>query len=260
MTANAWSGQPADLAAAYARHSATLRGALRHALVTRALLAQLPQNPCRVLDIGGGTGEQAIALARAGHTVTVLDPDPEMIAQAQARLTHEADETTDRITLTVGPGENAVDLVGDGWDAVLCHGVLMYVDDPQPLLQALVCATAPGGRVSVLAKAHDVLAARPAFEGRWADALAMLDTDTETGNLGVTSRGVGRDAVTATLSRLGATPLTWYGVRVFTDHLRDAPVPPDFDLILELEWRAGQRDPYRTMARLWHLIARRDQA
>src|SRR5687768_10558138 len=76
--ANTWSGNPGDLAAAYARHSTTLRGAVRHALVTRALLAHLPQQPCRVLDIGGGAGEQALALARAGHTVTLLDSDPAM--------------------------------------------------------------------------------------------------------------------------------------------------------------------------------------
>lgn len=65
MNTNTWSGNPADLAAAYAHHSTTLRGALRHALVTRALPANLPGRPSNVLDIGGGTGEQVVALARA---------------------------------------------------------------------------------------------------------------------------------------------------------------------------------------------------
>ncbi|GAA4994380.1 methyltransferase domain-containing protein [Yinghuangia aomiensis] len=260
MNTNTWSGNPADLAAAYAHHSTTLRGALRHALVTRALLSHLPHGSCSVLDIGGGTGEQAIALARAGHTVTVLDPDPAMVDQARDRASDEPEETVARITLTVGPGELALDLVGDGYDAVLCHGVLMYVDDPEPLLQTLVAAAAPGGVVSVLAKSDEVLAFRPALEGRWADALAMLDTNIETGNFGVTSRGVDRDDVTARLSDLGAATLAWYGVRTFTDHLGNAPVPPDFDQILELEWRAGARDPYRQISRLWHLIARKAPA
>jgi hypothetical protein len=49
----------------------------------------------------------------------------------------------------------------------------------------------------------------------------------------------------------------WYGIRIFTDHLGNAPPGPDIDDILELEWQAGSRDPYRRVARLIHVIARR---
>jgi hypothetical protein len=46
-------------------------------------------------------------------------------------------------------------------------------------------------------------------------------------------------------------------VRTVTDHLGEIPPPPEIEQILELEWEMGRRDPYRGMARLIHLIARR---
>lgn len=50
-----------------------------------------------------------------------------------------------------------------------------------------------------------------------------------------------------------------HGVRVLTDHLGNQPPGPDIDDILELEWQAGWRNPYRQIARLIHLIARRNE-
>ncbi|MYS80168.1 hypothetical protein [Embleya scabrispora] len=50
------------------------------------------------------------------------------------------------------------------------------------------------------------------------------------------------------------------GEGVFSDHLGDAPVGPDWDLVLEAEWKAGASDPYRHLARLWRLVARRTSA
>ncbi len=38
-----------------------------------------------ILDIGAGTGRTAIALARAGHAVTALDRDPELLAELARR-------------------------------------------------------------------------------------------------------------------------------------------------------------------------------
>ncbi len=285
-----------SLSISYARHTGTLRGAVRQGLVARALAVHLPAGPQRVLDVGGGTGHQAVALARAGHDVVVLDPDQEMLARAQADLLREPDEVVDRVQLVIGRGEDAASTVGGGFDVVCCHGVLMYLDDPGPLLRALVAAVRPRGIVSVLTKNAAAMAMRPGMEGRWADALDSLDVidalheantqavaarpvvaqrigavdgagaggagggarRVEQGRLGVPSRGDSLEAVQSTLWQAGSSTLAWYGVRVFTDHLGDAPVGADFDRILDLEWAAGARDPYRGVARLLHVIVSRD--
>src|SRR5258708_3857802 len=39
----------------------------------------------RVIDLGCGTGEDSVWLARRGVEVTAIDPSPEMVRQAQAK-------------------------------------------------------------------------------------------------------------------------------------------------------------------------------
>jgi S-adenosylmethionine-dependent methyltransferase len=51
--------------------------------------------------------------------------------------------------------------------------------------------------------------------------------------------------------------IAWYGIRIFTDHLGDEPPGHDSEFAVEAEWRAGQTDPYRQVARLLHLIGER---
>ncbi|MFI9591181.1 methyltransferase [Nonomuraea sp. NPDC052265] len=253
---NSWlSASGGDLSAGYARHAGTLRGALRHALVARALRTHLPAGAQQVLDVGGGDGHQAVQLARIGHHVTLLDPDPAMLKQAMDRLAAEPEQVRSRVRLVEGTGEQAKDLVGGGYDLVLCHGVLMYVDTPATFVRDLVSAVRPGGMLSLLVKNRDALAMRPALEERWADTLAVLDTNSETGNLGVTSRAHTVAEVEAMLAAAGAFTTVWYGLRMFTDHFGDRPVGEDFNLILDAEWQAGRREPYRRIGRLLHFLA-----
>jgi S-adenosylmethionine-dependent methyltransferase len=250
---------PQDLAAPYADHSATLRGALRHHLVDRALQEHLPATPQRVLDIGGGTGVQARMLAGHGHHVTVLDPDPDMLEQARVASLREADQQAGNVTFLQGEGEQAAELAGTGWDVVLNHGVLMYVEDPGPLLHAAARCVRPGGVVSVLAKQAQCMAMRRGLTRDWEGVLTTLREQAEIGRLGALSRGVSRETVTRLLAGQGVHINQWYGVRCFTDHLGDEPVGPDFGQILDAEWAAGRVDPYRGIARLFHLVAVAEQ-
>ena len=52
--------------------------------------SRLPAPPCRVLDVGCGTGHFAIELAQAGYAVTAIDPAPAMIACAKQKTGAEA--------------------------------------------------------------------------------------------------------------------------------------------------------------------------
>ena len=148
-----------DLAERYNSSGGILRQVLRHELVDRALAEHLPSPPASVIDVGGGAGQQAIPLSRKGYTVTIIDPSPKMLAEAQKRLASEDAGVQRRVRLVEGTGEQAHEtLGGERFDAVLCHGVLMYLEDPRPMIQALSTLLLPRGVVSVLTKNSAALA------------------------------------------------------------------------------------------------------
>ena len=53
--------------------------------VRRAIVEATPPNG-RILELGGGTGEDALWLAQNGFTVTLTDASPAMVARAQIKL------------------------------------------------------------------------------------------------------------------------------------------------------------------------------
>jgi SAM-dependent methyltransferase len=68
--------------------------ALWHALADAAVRAEGAGEPLgAVLDVGAGSGRVALALARAGHDVTALDLDAELLASLRERAAGVAVET-----------------------------------------------------------------------------------------------------------------------------------------------------------------------
>ena len=231
---------------------------VRRHLLSRQLEAHLPSPPARIVDVGGGAGQQSIPLAGEGHEVTILDTSPEMLEEARRRLEAEDEEVRGRMNLVEGAGEDLPGIFGAGaFDVALCHGVVMYLEDPRTLIRGLTSAVRPGGLVSVLAKNAAALAMRPALRGRYRDALGLIDADRAAGHLGVVTRGDTVEGVSGMFDEAGLAVERWYGVRVFTDHLGDRPPADDLSDALELERQACTMDPYRSVARLIHLVGRK---
>ncbi|MCX5184106.1 class I SAM-dependent methyltransferase [Streptomyces sp. NPDC059837] len=209
----------------------------------------------RVLDVGMGQGTQALRLARAGHQVTGLEQDARMLSVAREALAAEPEGIRSRVRLIEGDGrETGVHFLPGSFDVVLCHGVLMYVEEPDPLLAGLARMLAPGGLLSLLVRNADALAVRPGLSGDWAATLAAFDTDAYVNRLGLAVRADRLATLTSTLAGIGAPLHAWYGVRVFTDTAPDGtPVPEDVETLLAAEERAGRTDPYRQVAALLHL-------
>ncbi|MGW1156827.1 class I SAM-dependent methyltransferase [Streptomyces sp. NPDC002513] len=209
----------------------------------------------RVLDVGMGQGTQALRLARAGHRVTGLERNPRMIAVARGALADEPEGIRERMRIIEADGrDTGVHFLPGSFDVVLCHGVLMYVDEPDPLLAGLARMLAPGGLLSLLVRNGDALALRPGLSGDWDTALASFDTTAYTNRLGLAVRADRLATLTATLAGIGAPLHAWYGVRLFTDVAPDdTPVPADVEPLLAAEERAGRTDPYRGVAALLHL-------
>jgi SAM-dependent methyltransferase len=243
---------------------ATAKGYVRTYVMHEQLLAHLPSPPASVLDVGGGAGHQSFPLAVAGYEVTLLDPSPAMLARARERLQRLPDEAKRRVTLVEGSGEDA-DTAVDGrrFDAVLCHGVLGYLDDPQPVIDQLCRCVGPGGVVSIMTGNANAMAVRPAMERRWEDALAAFDTTREIGVLGVPGHADTVDELSGLLAQRGVEPVHWYGVWLFVDwlDLSGAPVDPSdknqLTALAKVELEAGRRDPYRQLSRAFHLVGRK---
>ncbi|MCL8010455.1 class I SAM-dependent methyltransferase [Streptomyces sp. AS02] len=209
----------------------------------------------RVLDVGMGQGTQALRLARAGHQVTGVEQDPQMIAAAREELAGEPEGIRERVRIVQGDGrDTGVHFLPGSFDVVLCHGVLMYIEEPDPLLAGLARMLAPGGLLSLLVRNGDALAVRPGLGGDWAGALTAFDTTTYRNRLGLDVRADRLAELTSTLAGIGAPLHVWYGVRVFTDTAADgAEIPADVEALLTVEERAGKTDPYRSVAALLHL-------
>jgi SAM-dependent methyltransferase len=114
-----------------------------------ALHRLLPAEPCRVLDVGAGTGFLSRIAARQGHQVTALDLSAGMLA----RLREVA--TADGLEIEVVEGSAESPPAGP-FDAVIERHLLWTLPDPGAALAAWRAA-APAGRLVV-------------FEGLWGKA------------------------------------------------------------------------------------------
>ncbi len=248
-----------SVASDFVKHYTSLYGQVRTFVIHDHLVQHLPSAPAEIVDIGGGAGHQAIRLAQSGYRVTIVDPSRVMLDEAARLMAPQPREVRARIRYVEVDGERAPGVLGEGrFDGVLCHGVLMYVDDPVPLVVALCKLARPGGVVSIVTKNRRTLAMRPAYNGDWQEVLAALDSERQINRLGIDTRADDPDDLSELLRRNGVDPEVWYGVRLFTEcWARDRPTVDDTDDVLAAELAASRRDPYRQLSRLFHLLGKR---
>jgi SAM-dependent methyltransferase len=243
---------------------ASVKGYVRTYVLHHQLLEHLPSPPAPVLDVGGGAGHQSFPLAQAGYDVTLLDPSQAMLDKARQRLQRLPAEAQRRVTFVQADGENADEAVsGQRFAAVLCHGVLGYLENPEPLVNQLCRCADTGGLVSIMTGNAKATAVQPALERRWEDALAAFDTRTGIGVLGLRGRADTVEEVSELLKSGGVEPVGWYGVWLFVDWLEFSGVeldPSDSKQVAAtaaVELEASRRDPYRQLSRVFHLVGRK---
>lgn len=162
------------------------------------------------------------------------------------------------VTTHQGRIDQLATIVGERVFEVVCaHGLLMYLDDPEAALAALVAQLAPNGLLSITFRNGAALAFRPGMRRQWHAALDAFDAETYVNELGLPGRAQRLEDLTSLLSTLGLVVDTWYGVRVFTDpSAGEEPVDEnDFEALLRAEEEAGRREPYRQLASRIHLFA-----
>jgi S-adenosylmethionine-dependent methyltransferase len=249
-----------EVGSAYAKHLRTLRGLVRNH-VTRANLALHLEGTSgrRAIDVGSGPGGDALWLAGQGIDVVMVEPSGAMRKEARANLKRESDRVKRRVEIFAGDHCAALDRFGlEEFDVVLCHGVLIYQDDPQEFIGGLRRLCAPNGLISLTTKNARSLAFRPALGGDYSTAYELLVADRSRGSLGVDTRAHTLQQLADWLFESRLLLANWYGIRVFTDHLADAePSENSLEEILLLEMEASREEPYKHAARLLHVVAQR---
>lgn len=114
----------------------------RVARFTEAVRRRVPAG-ARVMDVGCGTGEIAIGLAKAGFTVSAGDISSGMLESARRK---DGDGAVDWMLLPQGPGVS-VPREDASFDLVLSSSVLEYVADPLRALREIARVLVPRGWV-----------------------------------------------------------------------------------------------------------------
>ncbi|MGE3956941.1 MAG: class I SAM-dependent methyltransferase [Vicinamibacterales bacterium] len=118
------------------------------AVTMRALRDFLPAPPGNVLDVGGGPGRYAIALAQHGYAVTLVDVAEQNIEFARGRAAEAEANVTGYL---VGDARDLSSLTDGGFDAVLLLGPLYHLLDEADRRRAVAEARrvlAPGGTIA----------------------------------------------------------------------------------------------------------------
>jgi SAM-dependent methyltransferase len=115
---------------AFSRHDmAVLYDAFNRHGPDRDFYLGLAPEPCRVLDIGCGTGSIGLALADLGHSVTGLDPAPGMLAVARTK------DTANRVRWVQANVLDPKLSLGKTFDLIIMTGHVfqVFLDDAETL-------------------------------------------------------------------------------------------------------------------------------
>lgn len=202
-----------------------------------------------VIDLGGGTGGVATALAERGHRVTVIDPSPDALASLERRTAELG--LADRINGLQGDAGNLADLVPAGSaDLVLCHRVLDVVDNPADALASVTGVLRPGGMLSLLVTQRHALVLSHALAGHIGLAREVLADRSR----------FDHDSILELVRAAGLEIGAEHGIGAAADHVSEAVVESAagaYAELLALEAELSTDPAFRAIAPALHVSARR---
>jgi SAM-dependent methyltransferase len=110
-----------------------VRHRVEFAVTLRALRDILPER-ARILDVGGGPGRYAVALAAAGHAVTLVDVSPRLLERARA---YAADRKVSLVAIVEASATDLSCFDCSAFDTVLLLGPLYHLPDEGDRQQAV---------------------------------------------------------------------------------------------------------------------------
>lgn len=156
--ANDWADKAAPYQQSFARLCA---GAIPY---LKSAVARGVAGPARVLDVGTGTGNVALALREGGHSVVGVDIEPAMIDYARNAVPGAEFEVA---------GVPELPFAAGGFDAVVANFVINHVPKPRAAMAELVRMSRPGGLVAATIWPSEPTSALNAFWGNVIERAAV---------------------------------------------------------------------------------------
>ena len=250
---NHWEQNSRALTLAYAQRSSEPAAIIRFNLVARDIAEWADAAPKKIIDIGAGFGQQSIALARAGHSVVLVEPSTFNIEIAREMASCETRAVQSRLSFFNCSLASLPDFPDRKFDVVCCHSVMMYIAPIGPFLKLIVRLVRDKGLVSVVGLNTTALAFRSGLTGDWAVALDLMRGTRLAPSVTADRAAHSLEDISDGFHQLGVETLRVKGLCVFSDHLKSLD-ESCLDTVMEIEWLAGQQDPYKQVARLFHYM------
>ncbi len=219
----------------------------------------LPPRPLHILDAGGGSGMDALPLAREGHSIDLVDYSQEMLNAAKANAAREG--LADKFHFHTADVTHLDQTFRQPqFDAALCHNVLQYVADVPKLLSILSAVLLPGGILSLISPNRYCIPYATAFlEKDLEKALSQIDARTYQNRMfHATVTEYSAEEMRAMLPAAGLAFDAGCGIRCLSDYWGDNETklnPEVWEKIKRLEYALTDKYPYTLLARFWQIVA-----
>ncbi len=236
-----------------------LKGALRHAVLWRDLNDLLPkaiqgaEQQLEILDVGGGLGQFAIALAQKGHRVHFNDLSSVMTEKAKAAAREAGVEHL--IKWTNEPYQSLCNSHGKKYDLILCHAVLEWLAEPEQLLPNLSSVLDTNGTLSLCFYNPAGRTYRNLIFGNFRVLSGKQPAKPDNRSL-TPCNPRSLKTVRQWLEECHFTIKQESGIRVFSDYASEARGGHhSTEDVIEMELEYSTQEPYKWLGRYLHIIA-----
>ena len=216
------------------------------------------ERPLRVLDAAGGNGLNTEWLLERGHSVTLLDSDPDMLDEARARMKPLG--LFDRCELVLGTLEGVSERVPHGsFDLILCHHAIEYSDQSPKIFRGFHRAAAEDGELSLITL-NPVSEVIRAVVFRRDAALAQEKLS----DLGYDAKWFGQatlypfEQIREWAEQAGWGLGDFRAIRVLADYISEEDGRPQASALIALEEALAHCEPYRRFGRYLQFCLQKD--
>lgn len=250
-----------------------LKGKIRLAVIWRDLQQILPAleqqaqgRPLRILDIGGGLGQISIRLAEQGHKIVFNDISENMLAAAKvaaqdAGVAAQFDwiagpyQALPHALAALKPAHTAL-----GFDLILCHALLEWLDEPALLMDALAEYSCPGGLLSLCFYNPASKVYRNLIRGNFKVLSQGQDYQSDKGSL-TPNNPSQPETVKHWLRERDFELKHVSGLRVFHDYVFDKRGGHQHDdEVIAMELTYSSQEPYKWLGRYLHFVCENSRA